>query len=166
MNNRLNSAIILLPILGAFSITIAQAQNGQQFLPNVENGIQNDINSGAINSSQAQQLQNRAASIQQQEMQDMARNGGTLTPQQQAQINRETAKLNKAAHKDLRVDNPNANINPNWRPPYQSQPGYNGQYNSNLQQQQQWAQNNANNTQQTNPYHHHHRPWNQNYPQQ
>ncbi len=86
MNYRFNSAFILLPVLGAFSITIAQAQNSQSFLPNVENGIQNDINSGTINSTQAQQLQNKANAIQQQQMQDMARNGGTLTPQQQAQI--------------------------------------------------------------------------------
>ena len=95
------------------------------------------MNSGAINSTQAQQLQNRANAIQTQEMRDMSQNGGTLTPQEQAQINRESARLNRAAHQDVRTDNPNANFNPNWS----QQPGYNNQYNQNGQQ---WNQNNPN----------------------
>ena len=79
----------------------------------------------------------------------MNKNGGSLTPQQQAQINRETAKLNKATHHDMRMNNPNTNMNPNFRPPYpQQNPGYNGQYTQ--AQQQQWLQNHPNGPPSTN----------------
>jgi len=172
MKNRFKSLLVLLPVFGALSIYASQAQTPQQFLPNTENNIQNDISSGAINPSQAQQLQNRASQIQNQELQDMSRQGGALTPQQQAQINRETAGLNRRANRDVHMDNPN--LNTNWRPQFQPQggfPNFNGQNNANWQQlqqerqlqAQQWLQSHPNAQQyaQNNPYHHHHHgQWN------
>ena len=134
MNQKLNRTLLFLSLFGTTSTTMAQAQNQQQFLPNVENGIVNDMNSGAINSNQAKQLQNRANAIQSQELRDMSQNNGSLTPQEQKQINRESARLNQSAHSDVRQDNPNSNFNQNWR----------SQYNSNGQQ---WNQNNPNNQQ-------------------
>jgi len=83
----------------------AQAQNTQQWLTNEASKIQGDYGSGAINQSQAGRLQQGTARILQQQQQDMAQNGGTLTPQQQGQISQEIRGLNSHLNRDLTRNN-------------------------------------------------------------
>jgi hypothetical protein len=108
----------------------AQAQNTQQWLTNSAGQIQADYGSGAINQQQAGRLQQGTARILGQEQQDMARNGGFLTPQQQGQIGQEIHGLNRHLNRDVGRNTGNTGI---LNGQYYGQQGYpnNGQYYAN-----------------------------------
>src|SRR5271163_2374357 len=100
----------LIPVLVASLMMIPVAANAQGFLnwaANQAGQIQQDMGTGLINPNQAAGLQNREAQIQAQEQNDLARNGGYLSPLQQRQISSELKGVNRALGRDVSRNNPN-----------------------------------------------------------
>jgi hypothetical protein len=135
LKSKLVSMLAALSVLGC--ALAAQAQNTQQWLTREASKVQADYGSGAINQSQAGKLQQQTQSILNQEQQDMVRNGGYLTPQQQGQISQEIRGLNGHLSRDL-AKNGNGILNgqyygQQYPNPYNGQYSgqYNGQYNGN-----------------------------------
>jgi hypothetical protein len=124
MHMKLNLVSILTAISVLGMPIAACAQNPQSWLTNEASKIQGDYGSGQINQQQAGRLQQGTQRILTQEQQEMAKNGGFLTPQQQGQLNSEIRGLNSERRRDVQNDNPGAYNNGAYPQQY---PG-NGQY--------------------------------------
>jgi hypothetical protein len=113
MLTRRNTALFGLITIAVSALTCprADAQNFQNWLNNLNNGIQQQASSGLLSPNQAADLQNREAGIMRREQVDMAQNGGYLTPGQASSISNKLRNLNNRMRNDVR-NNANNGIVP------------------------------------------------------
>jgi hypothetical protein len=89
----------LASVNGGRPTTVAMdSVNGRRY--DQQGRIANGISSGRLSAGQAGHLENREAGVNREVHNDRAANGGTLTPQQRQQVNRQQNNLSKQINKD------------------------------------------------------------------